>query len=157
MSFAEVVKELLEGQYPRTEETKIIIMSSIILRILPPATSPLFLRYNNLETLVITKCDLRNLENFPKLASLKQLDLSNNSLQGSFNYLMPLSNLKYLDLANNLITDCRKLQPLQVIEGLEVFMIGNPFLEGDAWRNKVRSYGLKVAKEARIWETQRVK
>mgnify|MGYP000888460498 FL=1 len=132
-------------------------MSSIVLRILPPATGPLFLRYGNLETLVLTKCDLRNLENFPKLLTLRQLDLSDNSLQGSLNYLMPLANLKYLGLANNLIADCRKLQPLQVIDGLEVFMGGNPFLEGDAWRNKVRSYGLKVAKEGRTWETQRVK
>jgi Leucine-rich repeat (LRR) protein len=118
MSYTDVVRELLEEQYPDPDSTDTIVISQLVLRILPAPVKPLFLRYHLLETLVLTKCDLRNLDNFPRLVSLKNLDLSDNSLQGSLNYLMPLTSLNYLSLANNLIADHRKLLPLQVIDGL---------------------------------------
>lgn len=95
---------------------------------------------------MISKCDLRNLENFPKITSLKQLDLSDNSLQGTLNHLMPLNKLNYLNIANNLINDFRKLQPLQTIDGLEIYVVGNPFIDGETWKNKVKNYGIKVLK-----------
>jgi hypothetical protein len=43
---------------------------------------------------------------------------------------MPLSSLSYLNIADNLIGDSRKLQPLQMIDNLEVYVAGNPFVEG---------------------------
>ena len=113
----------------------------------------MFTRYQTLETLVLNKCDLRNLENFPKIVSLRTLDLANNSLQGSLNYLMPLVNLNYLNLANNLINDFRKLQPLQMVDCLEVYLVGNPFLDGDAWKSKVKGYGLKILKDGKLFES----
>lgn len=97
---------------------------------------------------------MRNLENFPKLKTLKNLDISENSLQGSLNNLMPLGNLTYLNLANNLINDFRKLQPLQMIDSLEVYLIGNPFIDGEVWKSKVKSYGIKVLKEPKVLETK---
>ena len=107
-----------------------MVITTIQLRILPKPAKPLFTRYQFLENLVLTKCDLRNLENFPKMTSLKTLDLSHNSLQGTLNNIMPLVNLDYLNLAHNLISDYRKLQPLQMIDNLEIFLLGNPFLDG---------------------------
>lgn len=59
---------------------------------------------------------------------------------------MPLSNLNYLNIADNLISDSRKLQPLQMIENLEVYVAGNPFVEGEVWKNKVKNYGIKILK-----------
>lgn len=59
---------------------------------------------------------------------------------------MPLVDLTYLNLANNILKDFRKLQPLQMIDNLEVYLVGNPFLEVDAWKGKVKNYGLKVIK-----------
>ena len=82
---------------------------------------------------------------------LRALDLSHNSLQGSLNHLMPLADLSYLNLASNLLRDFRKLQPLQMIESLEVYLAGNPFLEAEAWKGKVKNYGLRVLKEARVF------
>jgi len=43
--------------------------------------------------LVLMRCDLRKLENFPVFNGLKDLDLSYNGLQGTLNYLIPLQNL----------------------------------------------------------------
>ena len=129
-----------------------MVITTIQLRILPKPAKPLFVRYQFLENLVLTRCDLRNLENFPQLTSLKTLDLSHNSLQGTLNNLMPLVNLDYLCLAHNLISDFRKLQPLQMIDNLEVFLVGNPFLDVEIWKNKVKSYGIKVLKEGKQLE-----
>ena len=103
-----------------------MIITTIQLRLIPAPAKTLFTQYQQLETLMLTKCDLRTLENFPKILSLKSLDISENSLQGSLNYLMPLENLNYLNLAQNFIDDHRKLQPLQMIENLEVCIVGNP-------------------------------
>ena len=146
MSYTDIIRGLLDHQYPSTEQTKTIVISNIVLRIIPLPSKPYFLRYEHLETLILSKCDLRNLENFPKLLSLKQLDISENSLHGTLNYLMPLSRLNYLNISNNLIEDFRKLQPMQMIEGLEIYVAGNPFVDGETWKTKVRNYGLKVIK-----------
>jgi hypothetical protein len=101
-SYTDIIRELLDQQYP-DEDAKTIVITTIQLRLIPAAVKPLFMRYSQLETMVLTKCDLRNLENFPRIDSLRSLDLSCNSLQGSLNNLMPLSSLNYLNLANNLL------------------------------------------------------
>lgn len=63
---------------------------------------------------------------------------------------MPLQKLSYLNVANNLIKEYRKLQPLGMIDDLEVYLVGNPFVDEEVWKNKVKNYGLKVLKEARV-------
>ena len=152
MNYTDIIREILDQQYPDPKETKSLVISTVQLRLLPVPAKPLFLQYSQLENMVLTKCDLRTLENFPKIISLKCLDLSDNSLQGTFNNLMPLCNLNYLNIARNLIQDFRKLQPLQMIDNLEIHVVGNPFLDGEVWKNKVKQYGLKVLKEAKIFE-----
>lgn len=59
---------------------------------------------------------------------------------------MPLIRLNYLNVSNNLIEDFKKLQPLQMIGGLEIYVAGNPFVKGENWKNKLRNYGLIVIK-----------
>ena len=61
MSYCSIIKGLLDQQYPDIEHTETIIITTLQLRIIPKATQPLFLRYTQLETLVLNKCDLRNL------------------------------------------------------------------------------------------------
>lgn len=72
-------------------------------------------QYQNLRTLNINHCDLRNLDNFPKIYTLEELDLGFNQIQGTFNNLMPLKKLKYLNLQHNLIFESNKLAPLRKI------------------------------------------
>ena len=83
------------------------------------------------------------------LAQLEELDLSKNSLQGTFNYLMPLKALSYLNIAGNLISDYRVLEPLRRIKRLEIFLKDNPFTEATNWKYKLKQYSLIVLKEAR--------
>lgn len=61
MNYTDIIRDLLAQQYPSPEETANLVITNIVLRILPLPAKPYFLRYENLETLVISKCDLRNL------------------------------------------------------------------------------------------------
>jgi hypothetical protein len=76
-----------------------IVISTFNIKFITPKAQLLLESYSHLTSLTFTKCDLRKLENFPVLPLLQDLDLSNNSLQGTFNYLMPLSSLRYLNIA----------------------------------------------------------
>jgi hypothetical protein len=99
--------------------------------------------------LSITNCDLRKLENFPILPHLTDLDLSSNSLQGTFNYLMPLKSLNYLNISHNIISDYKVLEPLRRLGNLEVFVKDNPFTDNSNWKLKLRLFNITVLKEAR--------
>lgn len=61
MNYTDIIRELLDHQYPFPEDTNSIVITNIVLRILPLPARPYFMRYQHLETLVINKCDLRNL------------------------------------------------------------------------------------------------
>lgn len=61
MNYTDIIRDLLDQQYPSPEETTTIVISNIVLRILPLPTKPYFMRYENLENLILSKCDLRNL------------------------------------------------------------------------------------------------
>lgn len=90
---------------------------------------------------------MRNLDNFPRLPLLVDLDLSHNSLQGSFNNLMILTNLEYLNISNNFVSDVSRLQPLRKLEKIVVCVKDNPFLAKDGWKIKLKQYGVKLAKD----------
>lgn len=61
MSLTDIIRDLLDQQYPNVEDIKTIVITNIQLRLLPLPAKPYFLRYSNLETLVLSKCDLRTL------------------------------------------------------------------------------------------------
>lgn len=56
----------------------------------------------------LTNCDLRTFENFPYLKSLKNLNVSKNSLRGSFEFLVKNRGIKYIDASHNIIADMKK-------------------------------------------------
>jgi hypothetical protein len=39
-----------------------------------------------------------------------------------------------------------------MIDSLEVYIVGNPFIDNENWKNKVKNYGLKVLKEPKVLE-----
>jgi hypothetical protein len=61
MNYTDIIRDLLDQQNPSPEETTTIAISNIILRILPLSAKPYFMRYENLQNLILSKCDLRNL------------------------------------------------------------------------------------------------
>ena len=58
--------------------------------------------------LTIVSCDLRTFDNFPKLKSLRNVNVSKNSLRGSFEYLVKNRTIKYIDVSSNIIGDIKR-------------------------------------------------
>ncbi len=137
------------GEQYKDRSADTIIISTFNIKFIPPKAQLLLQTYSHLRTLAITKCDLRKLENFPVLPQLLHLDLSNNSLQGTLNYLMPLRSLQYLNIAHNIISDYRELEPLRRLRRLEVYLDDNPFLELPSWKYKIRMFGIVLLKTAK--------
>lgn len=90
---APIIRELLEKNYSEPLKVSSMVLDSLSCQFLSLPTKTRLEMYQNLKTLTFTHCDLRNLENFPRLPQLTDLDLSFNSLMGTFNFLMPLNNL----------------------------------------------------------------
>lgn len=111
-------------------------------------TKCLLEEYAKLKVLRVVNCDLRTLENFPKLPSLTHLYISDNKLQGTFHLLASLKNLKYLDLSNNIVSSSRNLAALQRLKGLTVVVVGNLFVaKEDDWKDTICALDLKVEDE----------
>lgn len=122
-------------------------INSVNCQFLSPQSARFLEAYGSLKTLMMSHCDMRNLDNFPRLPLLVDLDLSHNSLQGSFNNLMILTNLEYLNISNNFVSDVSRLQPLRKLEKIVVCVKDNPFLAKDGWKIKLKQYGVKLAKD----------
>ena len=103
--------------------------------------------YSNLKYLEITKCDLRNLNNFPDFMMLEELRLSHNNLQGSMENLMKLKQLKYIDVSHNIISQLNKLFPLRRIKKIRVYAKFNPFENKDGYKKMLSSANLNFLNE----------
>jgi len=68
--------------------------------------------YKCLETLSLINVGLTTLRGFPKLPNLKRIELSDNKLTGSLEYLITCPNLTHLNLSGNKIKDIEELEPL---------------------------------------------
>jgi len=79
-------------------------------------------KFSNLIDLAITSCDLRTFENFPKLLSLKNLNVSQNSLRGSFEFLVKNRGIRYIDVSNNIINDVKKFEPLRCLKNVNIYV-----------------------------------
>ena len=68
--------------------------------------------FTNLVSLSLNAVGLVSLENFPALASLRRLELSDNKISGGLQRLVLSSKLKRLNLSNNRIKDLPTIEPL---------------------------------------------
>lgn len=87
--------------------------------------------FSALETLDLQNASLANIKLFPKLTSLKKLDLSGNRLSKGLEVLKECSNLSYLSLSSNKFKELDTLAPLKDLEHLTHLEIeeGNEFEE----------------------------
>jgi Leucine-rich repeat (LRR) protein len=74
--------------------------------------------YKSLELLSLINVGLTTLRGFPKLINLKRLELSDNKLTGSLEYLLACPMLTSLNLSGNKIKDLSELEPLAKLTNL---------------------------------------
>ena len=79
--------------------------------------------YVNLETLSLISVGLTTLKGFPKLASLKKLELSDNRISNGLQALQECPKLSHLNLSNNKLKDLEAIEPLVRSIYLFVFTI----------------------------------
>ena len=77
MNYDAIIRGALTSNYPDKETTS-LLLSHLNIKFIPLRTQSLLEQYGNVEVLTITHCHLRNLEHFPKLKSVTQLNLSHN-------------------------------------------------------------------------------
>ena len=94
--------------------------------------------FSALENLDLQNASLANIKLFPKLVSLKKLDLSENRLSKGLEVLKECKNLRTLSLNNNKFKDIEVIEPLKDLELLSNLDIieGNEFEDSDV-RSKV--------------------
>ncbi|CAL7933653.1 unnamed protein product [Xylocopa violacea] len=93
-----------------------------------------------LESLSLINVGLTSLKGFPKLSSLKKLELSDNRISGGLNLLQSSPKLTHLNLSGNKIKDLDTLQPLKEFKNLKSLdLFNNEVTNLDNYREKVFS------------------
>merc|ERR1712088_416723 len=94
--------------------------------------------YINLETLSLISVGLTTLKGFPKLASLKKLELSDNRISSGLQALQDCPQLSHLNLSNNKIKDLDAIEPLKSFEQLtHLDLFNNDICNIEDYRTKV--------------------
>ncbi|KAI1280624.1 Acidic leucine-rich nuclear phosphoprotein 32 family member A [Halotydeus destructor] len=75
--------------------------------------------FNGLEQLSLINVGLTSLKGFPKLPTLKRLELSDNRISGGLNLLHGSPKLTHLNLSGNKIKDMDTLDPLKEFQNLQ--------------------------------------
>jgi acidic leucine-rich nuclear phosphoprotein 32 family member A/C/D len=91
-----------------------------------------------LEKLSLINVGLTSLRSFPKLPSLKKLELSDNRISNALNHLLTSPKLASLNLSGNKIKDFDELKPLASLEKLEILdLFNNDVTSTENYRNNV--------------------
>ncbi|XP_011640269.1 acidic leucine-rich nuclear phosphoprotein 32 family member A-like isoform X3 [Pogonomyrmex barbatus] len=94
--------------------------------------------FSALESLSLINVGLTSLKGFPKLSSLKKLELSDNRISGGLNLLDSSPKLTHLNLSGNKIKDLDTLQPLKEFKNLRSLdLFNNEVTNMDNYREKV--------------------
>jgi len=94
--------------------------------------------FTALEKLSLINVGLTSLKSFPKLPSLKKLELSDNRISNGLNHLLTSPKLTILNLSGNKIKDFDELKPLSNMEKLEILdLFNNEVTSAENYRNNV--------------------
>lgn len=95
-------------------------------------------KFAKLEILSMINCELTTLKDFPKLPSLKKLELSDNRLVGGLEHLAGCPEITHLNMSGNLFKDAKALAPLKDLKSLmSLDLFSCPVTEGDNYRTEV--------------------
>lgn len=105
---------------------------------LTPSDKSLIESFPNLESLSLTGCGLKSLDNFPALPNLLKLELCDNKLRGSLKPLSFLGSLTMLSLAGNQISSLIELSDISVLPNLATLdLYGCPVTGIEGYSEKV--------------------
>lgn len=94
--------------------------------------------FTALEVLSLINVGLTSLKNFPKLPSLRKLELSDNRISNGISHLTGSPKLTNLNLSGNRIKDFDELKPLKELENLEVLdLFNNEVTVTESYRDKI--------------------
>lgn len=94
--------------------------------------------FSSLETLSLTGCGLKSVENFPVLLNLVKLELCDNKIKGSLKALSYLHSLTMLSLAGNQISSLEQLQEIAGLKNLaSLDLYGCPVTLANDYSEKV--------------------
>jgi hypothetical protein len=109
----ERIQNELQGKEP--QKIKELILDNCTATSLTGLSS----EFESLETFKLIDAGLTSLKGFPKLTSLKKLELSANLLNEGFEDLTSCENIEYLDLKGNKIQTVEQLMPLTKLPNLK--------------------------------------
>lgn len=81
------------------------------------------------------------------MPDLRDLDVSKNSLQGTFEFLVKNKSLEYIDASDNCIKDPLRLEPLKAIKNVSFCLKGNPIANSTNSNTWSKGFGAKIIKE----------
>ena len=94
--------------------------------------------FTGLEVLSLINVGLVSLKNFPKLQSLRKLELSDNRISSGLSHLVNSPKLTHINLSGNKIKDYEELQPLKELENLtNLDLFNNDVTATEGYRDKV--------------------
>lgn len=94
--------------------------------------------FTALEVLSLINVGLVSLKNFPKLPSLRKLELSDNRVSSGMSHLAGSPKLTHLNLSGNRIKEFDELKPLKELKNLEVLdLFNNEVTMTENYRDKI--------------------
>lgn len=94
--------------------------------------------FTALEVLSLINVGLISLKSFPKLPSLRKLELSDNRISNGLSHLTGSPKLTHLNLSGNRIKDFEELKPLKELVNLEVLdLFNNEVTTTEEYRDKI--------------------
>ena len=114
---SELAKAL--SKFDTKTTTEILLDGKVRGLIFSVENNKLFMEYKLLRKLSLVGNNIKSIDNFPSIPTLKTLQLDDNNISSGFDSLQGLTGLKTLSLAGNPIKSTDDLQPLFLVDGLQ--------------------------------------
>jgi len=114
---SELAKAL--SKFDTKTTTEILLDGKVRGLIFSDENNKLFMEYKLLRKLSLVGNNIKSIDNFPSIPTLKTLQLDDNNISSGFDSLQGLTGLKTLSLAGNPIKTTDDLQPLFLVDGLQ--------------------------------------
>ncbi|CAK80276.1 unnamed protein product (macronuclear) [Paramecium tetraurelia] len=136
----QIKKEIIAQQEAQNGELEDLDIEGIAIGQFDNQSANLIQQHQNLISLSLVECQLKNLEGFPKLNNLENLILESNQLDGTaISYISKnFKKLACLSLADNKIQKFEDVEPLKQLKQLQQLdLADNPITHLPGYFNKI--------------------